>query len=80
MDTPLFLLSAIVFLPALGALALAFIPGNRTQEIRWFTLVLTLLVLVLCTFGLLMQFSVEEGAGQMPVSYTHLTLPTILLV
>ena len=76
MDTPLFLLSAIVFLPALGALALAFIPGNRTQEIRWFTLVLTLLVLVLCTFGLLMQFSVEEGAGQMQQVFNQSWIPS----
>lgn len=76
MDTPLFLLSAIVFLPALGALALAFIPGNRTQEIRWFTLVLTLLVLALCTFGLLMQFSVEEGAGQMQQVFNKSWIPS----
>ena len=66
MDNPSILLSAIVFLPALGALVLAFIPGNRATEIRWATLVLTLVVLALCVFGLLTQFeTVGEDAKQM---------------
>ena len=67
MDNPAILLSAIIFLPAAGALLLAFIPAERIGEIRWFTFVLTLLVLVLCLCGLLPQFSVglEAGADQM---------------
>jgi len=47
MDNPyLLLLSLVVFLPALGALALAFFPRQSPDAIRLFTLVITLLVLV----------------------------------
>lgn len=76
MDNPVILLSAIVFLPALGALLLAFIPGNRTEEIRWFTLILTLLVLVLCACGLLTQFSLDDGADQMQQVFNKSWIPS----
>ncbi len=77
MDNPAILLSAIVFLPALGALALAFIPGNRAAEIRWATLVLTLVVLALCVFGLLTQFeTVGEDAKQMQQVFSKSWIPS----
>jgi NADH-quinone oxidoreductase subunit M len=41
-----YLLSFIVFLPAAGAIVLAFIPGQHKDAIRVFTLFVTLLVLV----------------------------------
>jgi len=46
----LILMSAVVFLPALGALGIAFIPSNKPDGIRFFTLVVTLIVLGLTLF------------------------------
>jgi len=47
MSDPSFrLLSFIVFLPALGAIALAFFPKNKDEAVRIFTLVVTLLVMI----------------------------------
>ncbi len=43
----LYLLSAVVFLPVLGAIILAFFPKNWDEGIRWFTLGVTVAVLVL---------------------------------
>src|SRR5688572_8764535 len=45
------LLSAIIFLPAIGGLVLAFIPGHQKDVIRWTTLGITIAVVVLCGFG-----------------------------
>jgi NADH-quinone oxidoreductase subunit M len=42
------LLTLIIFLPAIGGLVLAFIPGHQKDAIRWFTLAVTIAVLVLC--------------------------------
>ena len=46
MDNPTFLLSFIVFAPAVGALALAFFPKGNTEAMRLFTLAVTVAVLV----------------------------------
>ena len=46
MDFYIALLSVIVFLPAMGAILLAFIPGQNKEAIRIITLVVLLLVLV----------------------------------
>ncbi|HZL87046.1 MAG TPA: NADH-quinone oxidoreductase subunit M [Pirellulaceae bacterium] len=51
MDTPLAILSLIVFLPALAALLIAFIPSDKVDLIRWVTLAATAIVLVLCAYG-----------------------------
>ena len=40
------LLSAIVFLPALGAIALMLFPKDRDDLVRYFTLVITAVVFV----------------------------------
>jgi len=48
---PLVLLSLIVFLPAAGAILLAFIPGDKADVIRYVTLAVTAAVVVLCLVG-----------------------------
>ena len=51
MFDPTVLLSLIVFLPAIGAIVLAFVPGSQHETLRYVTLAVTLLVLVLCVVG-----------------------------
>ena len=46
MDNPTFLLSFIVFAPAIGALILAFFPKGNADAIRLFTLMVTVVVMV----------------------------------
>lgn len=41
------ILSTIIFLPVIGAVVLLFIPKEKSATIRWFTLILTLLIFVL---------------------------------
>jgi NADH-quinone oxidoreductase subunit M len=54
MDNPnVLLLSAIVFLPALGALVLAFLPKDQEDLLRSFTLLVTAVVLGLTVVGFL---------------------------
>jgi len=50
-DPAALLLTAIVFLPALGAILLAFMPGDKPDVLRYFTLAVTAVVLVLCVLG-----------------------------
>jgi len=59
------LLSLIVFLPALGAIVLAFVPSNQHETLRYITLGVTLAVLLLCGVGLLgsTDTSFELGAA-----------------
>ncbi len=47
MDSPVWLLSAIVFLPALGALGIGLIPGGREETVKRFTLAVTAAVFLL---------------------------------
>ena len=61
MENPLLLFSLIIFAPALGALVLAFVPKDKPDIIRLFTLFVTILVLVLT---ILMAIP-----GQLPVSF-----------
>jgi NADH-quinone oxidoreductase subunit M len=51
--TPLLLLTLIVFLPAVGAILLAFIPGKAHDALRGVTLVTTMAVLGICLLFLL---------------------------
>ena len=53
MDPAVLLLSAIVFLPALGAILLAFIPGEKYDALRYTTLAITVVVLLLVVLGLI---------------------------
>jgi NADH-quinone oxidoreductase subunit M len=57
MDTPLAILSLIVFVPALAALLIAFIPSDKVDVIRWVTLAATAVVLALCMYGFLAEGS-----------------------
>jgi len=50
-DPAVLLLTAIVFLPALGAILLAFLPSDKPDVLRYFTLGVSALVLALCAFG-----------------------------
>jgi NADH-quinone oxidoreductase subunit M len=45
--TPVFLLSVIVFLPAIAALGIMLIPGEQKEAIRWATLAVTAVVMAL---------------------------------
>jgi NADH-quinone oxidoreductase subunit M len=59
MDNPYILpLSLVTFLPALGALALAFFPREGKGAIRWFTLVITAAVFLLTVW-----MALPRGAG-----------------
>jgi NADH-quinone oxidoreductase subunit M len=53
MDTSVAILSLIVFLPALAALLIAFIPSDKVDVIRWVTLAATAIVMVLCIYAFL---------------------------
>ena len=55
MSDPLILLSLIVFLPAAGAIFLAFVPSNKDDLIRYITLAVTISVLVVCCIGFFSQ-------------------------
>jgi NADH-quinone oxidoreductase subunit M len=55
-EPTLVLLSLVVFLPALAAIVIAFMPGAWTDAIRYFTLGATALVLVLAILGFLDPF------------------------
>ncbi len=47
------LLTALIFLPALAAIILAFIPSENKDLIRWFTLAVTVVVFVISIMGFL---------------------------
>ncbi len=64
MSDPLLLLSAIVFLPVLGALVLAFVPGGKDELVRYITLGFTIGVLVLCVLGFFGKGEMEFAVGQ----------------
>jgi NADH-quinone oxidoreductase subunit M len=68
MFEPLVLLSLIVFLPAAGAILLAFIPSDKDDMLRYVTLGVTIAVLVLCILGFFgqneTQFDVAQASMQ----------------
>ena len=51
MDTSVAILSLIVFVPALAALLIAFIPSDKIDAIRWVTLAATAVVMALCVYA-----------------------------
>ncbi len=59
--TPALLLTLIVFLPAFGALALAFFPSENKEGIRLVTLGITIAVLVLVIGGLMLPPEYSGG-------------------
>ena len=58
------ILSAVVFLPALGALALAFFPKDRPDGVRQFSLFVTLLVFLLTVWMALIARR-DKGKGSL---------------
>ena len=65
--TPEFLLTAIIFLPAIGALVLSIIDGKAVDAIRFMSLGVTIATFVL-TLMLWMQFDYETAGIQFEVS------------
>jgi NADH-quinone oxidoreductase subunit M len=51
------LITLLVFLPTLGAAVLTFVPSSNTQALRWITLCVTALVMVLTVVGFLLPSS-----------------------
>ena len=62
--TPALLLTLIIFLPAFGALALAFVPGENKDGIRLVTLGITVAVLALVVGGLMLPPQYSGGWNQ----------------
>jgi NADH-quinone oxidoreductase subunit M len=56
------LLSAVIFLPALGALVLCFVPGRHTSAVKWISLLITVVVFLLTVWMALPAAS--PGSGQ----------------
>jgi NADH-quinone oxidoreductase subunit M len=70
--TAVFLLSAIVFLPAVCTLVVALLPSDKPDVIRWFTLGVTAVVMVLTCVLLLpgaLQFDVTKSELQNAFNY-----------
>ncbi len=65
--TPEFLLTAIIFLPAVGALLLSLFDGRNTDVLRFWSLGVTILTFGL-TLQMLMQFDSSVGGMQMQVA------------
>ena len=68
MDTSIAILSLIVFLPALAALLIAFVPSDKIDAIRWITLAATAVVMVLCAYAFFgdgpTKFNTDVGTMQ----------------
>ncbi len=63
----IYLISLIVFLPALGALVIAFLPGNKTDLIRYVTFGICLATLLLSGYAFFLSptaFDVSKGEMQ----------------
>lgn len=77
LSNPAIYLSLLVFLPALGALALAFFPRGSEEGQKWFSLLITFVTFAL---SLLMFFfegvEFERGAAQMQKLFAHDWIPT----
>ncbi len=68
-STYLTLLSLIVFLPALGALVLAFFPGEKTEPMKYFTLAVTAVVFLLSA---VMALPSEGGTWQFDIAVSDM--------
>jgi NADH-quinone oxidoreductase subunit M len=77
--TPVFLLSLIVFLPAVAAIGIAFIPGQQKDAIRWATLVVTAVVLALVAGFLLLpqsELAFDVGQADLQSAFNHPWIPS----
>ena len=83
MDNPTFLLSFIVFAPAIGALILAFFPKGNADAIRLFTLAVTIAVVIPAVILALPESytgfsttSFDLGADSMQNVFRHKWIPS----
>ena len=67
------ILSILIWLPVIGMVTIGFIPRAKEELIR-ITAAVTTGIQFLLTLFLWGDF--DSNNGSMPVSYTHLTLPT----
>jgi len=72
------LLTLIVFLPVLGALVLAFVPGGRDELVRYITLIVTSAVLGLTVVGFffLEKTNFDVARGDMQNTFTVSWIPS----
>jgi NADH:ubiquinone oxidoreductase subunit 4 (subunit M) len=81
MNESIILLSAIVFLPAFGALVLACFPKQAVEAIRYFTLAVTGVVVILCGWGFFWQQETKfeafgEAAAAMQDTFNQPWIPS----
>jgi NADH-quinone oxidoreductase subunit M len=77
-DSPLILLSLVVFLPAIGALVVACLPSDKDDLLRGVTLAFTFLVLVAAVLGFLMSgsSSFDPAVGTMQNAFNVEWIPS----
>ena len=78
MDTALFALSFIVFLPVLGAIVIAFLPKGWEELIRWFTLGVTIAVLIATLFVFFAQdvTAFDDSVAEMQQVFNQSWIPS----
>ncbi len=78
--SPEFLLSTIVFLPAIAALGIMLIPGEQKEAIRWATLAVTAVVMVLIVGALIVQYDPKvwfnPDVADLQAAFNHKWIPT----
>ncbi len=68
--SPLFLLSAIVFLPVFGAILVAFIPSDKPDALKLTTFGITALVLILAIAGFFANDATQFDVAQASMQHT----------
>src|SRR5438876_1058921 len=78
--SPEFLLSTIVFLPAVAALGIMLIPGEQKEAIRWATLAVTAVVMVLIVGALIFQYDAKvwfnPDVADLQTTFNHKWIPS----
>ena len=67
------ILSLLIWIPILGAIVVAFLPRDKDNLIRYTSAAVTGLQFFI---AIVLWRKFDPSDGSMPVSYTHLTLPT----
>jgi NADH-quinone oxidoreductase subunit M len=78
--TPVFILSLIVFLPALATIGIALIPSEQKEAIRWATLAVTAVVMVLIVGTLIMPYdpalTFDTAQAQLQATFNNAWIPS----
>src|SRR5262245_30463108 len=78
--SPEFLLSTIVFLPAIAALGIMLIPSEQKEAIRWATLAVTAVVMVLIVGALIFQYDPKvwfnPDVAELQATFNHKWIPS----